>query len=96
MAAATIAKDRKTDSKGRITLGPEFANQTFIVQVLDEGRVLLRPAMVVPAPEAWLFRNSKALGAVVRGLEQSKAGDVTESPTDLEDSFDFADSIEDD
>ncbi len=96
MAAAPIARDRKTDSKGRITLGPEFANQTFIVQVLDDGQVLLRPAMVVPAPEAWLFRNPKALSAVIRGLEQSKAGDVTESPTDLEDSFDFADSIEDD
>ena len=96
MAAETIVRDKKTDSKGRITLGPDFANKTFIVQVLDGGRVLLCPAMVVPAPEAWLFRNSKALSAVVRGLEQSKAGAVSESPTDLEDSFDFADSIEDD
>ncbi len=96
MAVATIGKDKRTDSKGRITLGAAFANQTFIVQVLDDGRVFLRPAMVVPAPEAWLFQNPKALSAVVRGLEQSAAGEIVESPPDLEDSFDFADSIEDD
>ena len=96
MAMETIFRDRKTDSKGRITLGPDFANKTFIIQVLDDGRVFLRPAMVVPAPEAWLFRNPKALSAVIRGLEQSAAGEIVESPPDLEDSFDFADSIEDD
>lgn len=96
MPSATIGRDKRTDSKGRITLGADFANQTFIVQVLDDGVVFLRPAVVVPAPEAWLFQNPKALSAVVRGFRQSKAGAVTESPTDLEDSFDFADSIEDD
>lgn len=96
MAPTTIVRDRKTDSKGRITLGADFANQTFIVQVLDDGAVLLRPGVVVPAPEAWLFRNPKALSAVIRGLEQSAAGEIVESPPDLEDSFDFADSIEDD
>ncbi len=47
----------------------------------SKGRIALAPA--VPQREAWLHKNSKAKAAVLRGLEEAKAGKMTKSP-DLE------------
>ena len=61
---------RKTDSKGRITLGKPFANRTvFVEQRGDE--IVVRLARVIPEREAWLYENSKALVRVRKGLDQA-------------------------
>lgn len=67
------------DSKGRITLGPEFAGMTFLVDEQEESVVLQR-AKVVPAREAWLWENEKALGMVQKGLKQLADGRKSKLP----------------
>lgn len=85
---------RQTDAKGRITLGKEFANKIVIVeQRPDELRV--RIGRVIPADEAWLYENEKALGAVRRGLNQARQGRITKGP-DLDAAAKLADQIPDD
>jgi hypothetical protein len=83
---------KKTDSKGRLTLGPEYADKQFFVNRKDDSVIQLIPAETVPAREAWLFKNGKALLSVMRGLEQAAAGDVTEGPDVAADIAAFGDS----
>jgi hypothetical protein len=58
---------KNADSKGRLTLGDSFANQTVLIEQHGEGEVLVKLARVIPAREAWLFDNAAALGSVPRG-----------------------------
>lgn len=46
----------------------------FQIFVGEDGDVLLRPVVNVPAKEAWLFKNPKALKAVKEGLKEAKVG----------------------
>ena len=74
---------KKADSKGRVTLGAEYANMQFVVS-REEGNVIrIIPAETVPAREAWLFNNPEANASVMRGLAQARAGQSAEAP-DLE------------
>lgn len=76
---------RSTDTKGRITLGSQFANITFTVkQGFDATEIILTASSVIPLRELWLYQNPEALGSVMRGLEQARAGQVSESPPDLD------------
>jgi hypothetical protein len=75
---------RTADSKGRISLGSRFANQTVIVEDVDPTEVRVTLAQVIPQREAWLHKNPKARASVLRGLEQAEAGKMAESPPDLE------------
>ena len=84
---------RRVDAKGRITLGQEFAEQQWIVERVEGGFRLI-PAAIVPAPEAWLYKDPDAIRAVVEGLEQAKAGELVSGP-DLESDAALADTIED-
>ncbi len=85
---------KTTDSKGRLTLGAEFAGKQFIM-VRKEGNVLqMIPAETVPTREAWLYKNPKALSAVLEGLDQAKAGELFEGP-DLDAALELADKIGD-
>ena len=38
------------------------------------------PAEAVPAREAWLYKNPKALDAVRAGVEEARAGRFAEAP----------------
>ena len=62
---------RKTDSKGRLLLGREFANQIVIIEPQKDGSLLLKPAAVVPRTEAWLEKKREAYRSVRRGMEQA-------------------------
>lgn len=62
---------KNVDSKGRLTLGDAFANQTVLVESHGEGEVLVKRAAVIPAREAWLYENKAALTSVRRGLKQA-------------------------
>jgi hypothetical protein len=68
------------DGRGRLTLGPAFANRMVLVEELEGGIVQLIPAEAVPAREAWLFKNRKALAAVLVGLEQARKGEFAPPP----------------
>lgn len=74
---------KTADSKGRVSLGNRFANQTVIIEEVDPTEVRVTLAQVVPQREVWLHDNSKAKASVFRGLSQAKAGKMAASP-DLE------------
>lgn len=40
----------------------------------EHGRIILRPQVSIPAAEAWLFQNEKALASVGRGLAEAAEG----------------------
>jgi hypothetical protein len=75
---------KTADSKGRVSLGSRFANQTVIVEDVDPTEVRVTLAQVVPQRELWLHRNPKAKASVLRGLAQAKAGKGVKSPLDPE------------
>ena len=82
------------DSRGRVTLGKAHAGKSFLV-TQDGANLVLVPAETVPAKEAWLYKNPKAIAAVMAGLAQAAAGKLVDGP-DLEASSDLADAIGDD
>lgn len=63
----------RTDSKNRVVLRGPVARH-YQVYRNDSGQIILDPQVMVPASEAWLFKNKKALDSVRRGLEQSAQG----------------------
>ena len=97
MAATKSKRLTKTaDSKGRITLGPKFADRTVLVTPVSETEVLVTLAQVIPEHEAWLYKNKKALESVRRGLAQAKARQFSKHPPNLAADAKFADGIPDD
>jgi hypothetical protein len=72
------------DERGRLALGPQFAGQTVIVDDSDPDRLVITRAKVIPAREAWLYENEKALGLLREGLAQARAGKFSNNPPDLE------------
>ena len=85
---------KQTDSKGRITLGKAFANKTVLVDEVD-GEVRVRVGHVIPANEAWLYDNKKAVASVRRGLAQASKREFVDGP-DLAAAQEFADQLADD
>lgn len=85
---------KTVDSKGRVTLGKEFAGCTVSIQKSKDGRLVIIPVKVVPEREAWLYDNPKALASVRRGLAQAKARKFVNGP-DLDSDATLADSIPD-
>ncbi|NDC24645.1 MAG: hypothetical protein EBZ49_11045 [Proteobacteria bacterium] len=88
---AGIAK--KLDSKGRLVLGPEYANATVLVEEVGEGEFRVQTAAVVPVREAWLFKNTEALNLVQKGLEEAKVGKLAKGA--LQKSSSWIDKLED-
>jgi hypothetical protein len=77
-----MSNTKTADVKGRITLGPKYAGQTFIVLEVDD-KLILDPAVTIPAREAWLYKNQKAKKSLERGLDQAKKSQFSKSPPDL-------------
>ncbi len=71
----------KPDSKSRISLGRAQADQgiTYRVYRNKVGQILLDPCLQVPVGEAWLFKNKKALKAVMTGIRQAEEGKTREA-----------------
>jgi hypothetical protein len=67
---------KTADSKGRIALGPQFANKTFIIKEVDGTEFRVIAAAVIPEREMWLHKNEQAMAAVQRGLRQAASGQV--------------------
>jgi hypothetical protein len=83
------------DGKGRITLGPRFANKTVIVEEVDETEIRIIAAAVVPEREMWLQRNRHAKTAVLRGLKQARTGKISRRPPDLVKDSKLAEQLDD-
>jgi hypothetical protein len=86
---------KTTDGKGRVSLGSRFANQTVIVEDVDDTEVRITLAEVVPQREVWLHKNPRAKAAVLRGLEQAKARETAKSPPDLKADSRLAEQLDD-
>ena len=65
-------KTRTTDAKGRVTLPKEFADSLVDIEQVDEFEVRIRKVVTIPEREAWLWKNTKALSAVMTGLDEAK------------------------
>lgn len=69
----------KPDKKKRITLGiAAFLSKerAFNIYRNKSGQVVLDPVRAVPASEAWLYENPKALASVKKGLQESAQGKI--------------------
>jgi hypothetical protein len=86
---------KTADSRGRINLGKEFANKTFVFEKVGETEMRLELARVIPERELWLYKNKEALASVLRGLEQAKARQFSQSPPDLDADREWVDELED-
>jgi len=65
------------DAKKRLSLGAALTGAgAFNVYRNTLGQLILDPVKAVPASEAWLHENPKALASVRRGMEQSAKGQV--------------------
>jgi len=76
-ALKLVARDVRPDTRRRIALGRALADlddASFNVYVDEQGRIILDPQVSIPASEAWLFRNKKALASVRRGLAEAAEG----------------------
>jgi hypothetical protein len=67
----TSMTTKVVDSKGRIALGSRYVGRTVIVDDSDPEKIIIRPAVVIPESEAWLYRNKKALNSVRKGLAEA-------------------------
>ena len=80
-ALELIVRDVRPDSKRRVTLGKALAglgeDVRFDVYRNPSGQIVLDPQVSIPASEAWLYRNPKALAAVRQGLEEAAEGKAT-------------------
>ena len=86
---------KTADGKGRVSLGSRFANQTVIVEEVDDTEVRITLAEVIPQREVWLHKNPKAKASVLRGLEQARSRETTKSPPDLKADLGLAEQLDD-
>ena len=73
---------KKIDSKGRITIGPEYVNKQFNIIENEDGSILLEPLVTIPLREKWLWENKAALSKFVNGIKAANEGTFSEDPMD--------------
>ena len=73
------ASGLRPDAKGRVSLAkiklPE--DVTYNAYTNDLGQIILDPQITIPASEAWLFVNERAISTVRLGLHEAKQGKIT-------------------
>ncbi len=84
---------KRIDAKGRLTLGPAYANLIVLIHESKGGDLVLKKANVVPSHEAWLHSNPKALRSVKKGLVQAKKRQFVEDPMKNEGDMSWLDDI---
>jgi hypothetical protein len=94
MKSKAAALTKHVDSKGRLTLGEAFADETVLVEPHGDGDLIIRRARVIPAREAWLYDNKVALASVRRGLQQAAEQQFVAGP-DLTDAAELAGQLQD-
>jgi hypothetical protein len=86
---------RIADRKGRIMLGSRFAGQMVLIDDSNPEVIVIKPAVAIPAREAWLYKNEKALQIVRRGLEQAAHGEFSKKAPDLAGDAAFVQKLKD-
>ena len=76
--------ETKTDSKNRVALGRGVKVKAYFYKIYQNslGQIVLDPQVTVPAHEAWLFQNPKAIHMVREGLEDAKQGKLVKAKED--------------
>ncbi|PWU04586.1 MAG: hypothetical protein C5B43_04375 [Verrucomicrobia bacterium] len=72
-----VSKALKPDNKKRVNIGKATSDKEdllFDVYVNDMGQVMLDPVKLVPAHEAWIFENKKAMQSIKKGLDEAHKG----------------------
>jgi hypothetical protein len=74
-----VADSVKPDSKRRVVLQKVRIEEGVSYRIYRNriGQILLDPQVTIPASEAWLFNNPKALASVRRGLSEAAKGKVS-------------------
>lgn len=65
----------RVDSKNRVTIGKLLSYEyvrSVQASVLENGDILLKPMVEIPASEKWLYQNKEALESVKTGLAQKE------------------------
>lgn len=75
---------KRVDTKGRISLGLNYANALVILDQNDDGDLIIKRAEIIPANEAWLFKNKKAIQSVRKGLKEAKEGKFANDAPDID------------
>lgn len=88
------AAERKVDGKGRLII-PELADARVIVESINEHEFIVRRVELIPAAEAWLYKNPEAMALVQRGLNDLKAGRFVADPRKGKD-YSWLDEVEED
>lgn len=91
---AVPEKKLKVDSRGRINIKQLSSEKvtSYRAHLEKDGVIVLRPVVDVELhpEEAWLFEKPKALEGVLEGIEDSKAGRVSELEEDFWDDIESA------
>jgi hypothetical protein len=68
-----IAKGVKPDAKKRVLLPKALVteNTTYHIYANALGQIILDPQVTIPASEAWIFTDKKALAMIDRGMMES-------------------------
>jgi hypothetical protein len=74
-----ITKSVKPDAKKRVILPKELVGEDITYHIYSNslGQILLDPQVTIPASEAWLFNNPKALDLVRQGLVDAAEGKIS-------------------
>ncbi len=74
----------RMDAKRRVTLGRLVSGQvtSFRVYRNAHGQIVLDPLVAIPAHEAWLFQNPRAVTMVRQGLEDARQGRLSKAKED--------------
>ena len=74
-----IADNIKPDAKKRVLLHSIDIQEgvTYHIYKNSAGQIILDPQVSIPASEAWLFQNPRALASVKRGLRDAARGRVS-------------------
>jgi hypothetical protein len=74
-----VADSVKPDAKRRVVLQKVQIEEGVSYRIYRNriGQILLDPQVTIPASEAWLFNNPKALASVRRGLSDAANGKIS-------------------
>lgn len=86
---------KTVDNKGRVTLGSQFAGQTVVIDDSNPDFILIKPVVMIPAQEAWLYKNETALDRLREGLDEARLRVFSDSPPDVEADVEWLDNIDD-
>ncbi len=76
--------EARVDSKNRVALGKVLSLSVSSYRIYRNrvGQIILDPMVTIPAYEAWLFKNKKAMEHVQAGLEDLRKGRIVKAKED--------------